>query len=184
MKLCKSCKQPFTQYNTIQALCVPCAIVKGKKKTVKDAKTVKNAQKRELIAAKEAIKTRREWMKEAQQAFNAYIRARDADMPCISCDKPASWNGQWHASHYYATSIRPNLRFNENNVHKACSVCNNYMHGNLTPYRVKLILKIGIELMNILDKDTTPAKYTIQDLKEIKARYVKLKKELDCSMQD
>ncbi|RPJ74708.1 MAG: recombination protein NinG [Alphaproteobacteria bacterium] len=178
LKTCRECGVKFTPFKPLQSVCSPlCAINKVNKNKLK-------IQKEAYKIEKERIKTRSDWIKEVQTIFNKYIRLRDKEYECISCDKPATWDGQWHASHFYATSIRPNLRFNENNVHKACSVCNNYMHGNLTPYREKLILKIGIEEMNILDNAKTPAKYTIQDLKELKAHYAKITKELTGKMQD
>lgn len=184
-KKCKACGEKFIPTKPLQQVCdYKCAIIYAARKMAKAENQRKNVVKRELREQKEKLKTRQDWLKEVQQVFNKYIRLRDASDGCISCNKPATWDGQWHASHFYATSIRPNLRFNENNVHKACSVCNNYMHGNLTPYREKLIIKIGIEEMHILDNDISPAKYTIQDLKEKKAHYAKLTKELISKMQD
>ena len=173
------CGAVFTPRSTTQVACSwMCALHKNAHDKVKLAEKAATEQRVAHRAAKEKAKTRGDYAREAQMVFNAFIRARDANDGCISCNKPSMWDGQWHASHYYATSIRPNLRFNENNVHKSCSVCNNYMHGNLTPYREKLMLKIGIEEMAILDEARAPSKLSIQDLKDIKDKYAKLTKEL------
>ena len=107
----------------------------------------------------------------AQKAFNAYIRERDKDEGCISCDKTKDWQGQWHAGHYKTVGARPDLRFDERNVHKQCSVCNNYLSGNLANYRKRLIQKIGLDQVEDLDRDGSPKKYTAADYKAIYDRY-------------
>jgi len=38
-------------------------------------------------AQKEKLKTRKDWLREAQAAFNSYIRERDRGLPCISCGR-------------------------------------------------------------------------------------------------
>lgn len=178
-KKCRICPTVFKPFRPLQVCCsAVCAIEKAQKDRVKA--TLKEAAKQRKDHREEKVKakTRGQWIMEAQIAINRFIRARDAADGCISCDKPASWQGQWHASHYYATSIRPNLRFDESNIHKACSQCNSYMHGNLTPYRVKLIEKIGQVEMDRLDSAIEPAKYTIEELKEIKTIYSRKAREL------
>lgn len=174
MKKCK-CGNEFIQYNSLQTICIECAIIKGRKKTVKDTKTVIQANRRELINEKERIKTRQEWLKEAQQAFNAWIRHRDIAEPCISCQR--HHDGQYHAGHYRTTKAAPELRFHEANVHKQCSVCNNHLSGNILEYRINLIKKLGIEVVSWIEGSHEPAKYTIDDLKFIKRKYQLMLKE-------
>lgn len=184
-KKCSICKQPFHPWNTLQKACsIECAKTMAEHKREKEERKSARIAKQERAEGLKKLKALREYIKELQVIFNAFIRLRDAEDGCISCDRPASWNGQWHASHFFATSIRPNLRFNENNVHKACSICNNYMHGNLTPYREKLILKIGIEEFNILESSIEPAKFTIPQIEEMKEYYAKRIKELRNQMPD
>ena len=120
---------------------------------------------------KERQKTRADWMREAQQCFNAWIRERDKDHPCISCGRHHA--GQYHAGHYRTTKAAPELRFNEFNVHKQCSVCNNHLSGNITEYRINLIKRIGHESVEFLEGPHEPKKYTIEDLKQIKETYKK-----------
>lgn len=130
-------------------------------------------------ASKESAKKKRDFLandvahqkKRAQKAFNEFIRLRDADLPCVSCDKPADWHGQWHAGHYKTTGARPDLRFNEDNCHKQCSVCNNYLSGNLAMYRLELERKIGGHRLAALESVGAPAKYTAQDLARITKTY-------------
>ncbi len=88
-----------------------------------------------------------ELKKKAQVVFNAWVRNRDKDLPCVSC---GSWNTE-HASHYYSAGQHNNLRFHEDNVWLACKRCNYFLHGNLIPYRQELIKRIGIERVEALD---------------------------------
>lgn len=114
----------------------------------------------------------------AQKAFNEFIRLRDAHLGCISCDKPSDWGGQWHASHFKTVGARPDLRFNEDNCHKACSVCNNYLSGNLVSYRDALEDKIGNDRLIALDVELKPKKYTAEDYAAITKTYQQKIKEL------
>ena len=173
LKKCK-CGAEFEQFNTLQVRCIKCAIELGKKKTLSDAKKVKTNTTREIKTAKEAIKTRSDWMRDAQTEFNKFIRARDGQDSCISCGTRNFI--QYHAGHYRTTKAAPELRFNELNCHKQCSVCNNHLSGNLILYRKGLIKKIGIELVEYLEGQHPAKHYSIDDLKRIKAEYkLKLK---------
>jgi len=107
-------------------------------------------------------------MKEAQKAFNAFIRKRDEKEPCISCGR--HHQGQYHAGHYKTTAARPDIRFNEDNCHKQCSVCNNHLSGNIGEYTPSLINKIGKARYDALIPTNT-VKYTCEQLKEIELKY-------------
>ena len=98
--------------------------------------------RKEDRAKREKLKSRAQWLKEAQQAFNAWIRLRDADKPCISCGR--HHEGQWYAGHYLSTGARPELRFEPLNVHKQCSACNTHLSGNLVLYRAELVRRIVV----------------------------------------
>ena len=163
MTKCRICRAEFQKRSMTHKVCSPeCAATLA-------AKNRDNDQRRETKAKLQALKPRQQWLKEAQSAFNAWIRYRDKDLPCISCQRHHL--GQYHAGHYISTGARPALRFNESNVHKQCSACNNYLSGNLVLYRVNLINKIGINEVERLENDTKPWKWTIDMLKAIKADY-------------
>jgi len=114
------------------------------------------------------------WLKKAQQSFNAYIRHRDSELPCISCQR--HHQGQYHAGHYRTVGGNPELRFYESNCHKQCSVCNNHLSGNITDYRINLVKKIGIEKVEWIEGPHSPKKYTIDELKAIDKKYRELVK--------
>lgn len=114
-----------------------------------------------------SLKTRSEWLKECQAVFNKYIRLRDAGLPCISCGHPNDGSRQFHASHYKSVGGNPALRFDEANCHSACSICNNYLSGNLVPYRVALIEKIGQAEVDRLEGPQTALKLTIPEIQNL-----------------
>lgn len=95
-------------------------------------------------------------IKLATEKFNAFIRERDQDQPCISCGEFK----QLMAGHYYSGGHYPETRFNEDNVNGQCERCNYYLSGNLIEYRKGLEKKIGIERLEKLDLIIAMAKQT------------------------
>ena len=159
----KQCKKEYMPFSTLQKVCsVSCSLEYVRKEREREF----NLETKKL---KERIKTKREWVKEVQVAFNAYIRERDAGHPCISCGR--HHNGQYHAGHYKSVGAHPELRFNEDNCSLQCSACNNYLSGNIVNYRPNLIAKIGIERLEKLESYNEPKEYTIDDLKKLKQLY-------------
>jgi len=141
------------------------------------AEEAKNAAKRDR-ERRMAVKPLSYWMKRAQAAVNAYIRARDAGQPCISCGKPDDGSHQRHASHYRSVGGHPELRFCELNIWASCSVCNNYLSGNLVPFRAALIAKIGLDKVEFLEGPHEPKRYRKEDYQAIEAEYKAKLKEL------
>lgn len=136
------------------------------------------AEKKRLKERKEKLKSRAEWLRDAQAVFNKFIRLRDKDQPCISCGR--YHQGQYHAGHYRSVGACPELRFCEQNVHKQCSVCNNHKSGNIIEYRINLVRRIGQSAVDFLEKqDHDPKKYTIEDCKAIIKHYKAKIKELE-----
>ena len=109
------------------------------------------------------------WMKKAQAAFNAYIRARDADKPCISSGRPLT--GKYDAGHYRSVGAHPELRFCELNCHGQSVADNQHRSGNLLEYRINLIKRIGQDAVDWLEGPHEPKKYTVDDLKAIEKEY-------------
>jgi|TARA_R110000851_G_scaffold272661_2_gene425402 hypothetical protein len=114
----------------------------------KEAVKAEKVIKKRNADFKQSVKTKAKWLEELQTVFNQYVRLRDINEGCISCDKPSNWNGQWHASHYYSRGHSSSLRFNLLNVHKSCSVCNSHLSGNIGEYKPRIIEKIGIDNFN------------------------------------
>ena len=173
-KVCRvaSCGASFTPSRMGQAVCSPaCGLLDAATNREKARKSLAEVGRKELRAAKERIKPKGQYMREAQAAFNAWVRLRDAALGCVSCNKPATWDGQWHASHFRSVGSSPEHRFNPLNVHRACSVCNNHLSGNILGYQPELIRRIGAEAVEALLGPSEPKRYTIDDLKAITAEY-------------
>ena len=126
------------------------------------------------MKARESIKTRSEWLREAQNAFNAFIRERDKNKSCISCGahlQAGVVGGGFDAGHYRSVGASPNLRFNEHNVHGQCKKCNRYLAGNVANFRIGLCNRYGTDYVENLESDNEPKKYTVEELKDIKSLY-------------
>jgi hypothetical protein len=154
-----------------QACSVPCAIKLAEKQREQKAARAKRDERKSLREALEKAKTRGTHLKELQTAFNAFIRARDAGLPCISCGRPASWRGQWDAGHYRSVGSNPASRFDPLNVNKQCGPCNVHLSGNLIAYRVGLVKKIGLEAVEQLEGPHSPLKLTLDEILKMKAFY-------------
>ncbi len=100
---------------------------------------------------------------------NQYIRLRDADLPCVSCGR--FHDGQWHAGHFRSAGGHPELRFEPLNIWRQCAPCNTHKSGDLVNYRAELVRRIGAEKVEWLEGPHEAKRYTIDDLKAIKAEY-------------
>ena len=172
MKKCalKSCRTPFPPRSMSHVCCsVPCSI-----EHVALQKAAKIRKERQ--AGLKALKTRQDWLREAQAAFNTFIRTRDHDQPCISCGR--FHTGSFDAGHYRSVGAAPAYRFNENNCHKQCVPCNQHKGGNIVEYRIRLVEKIGRFAVELLEQEPPPAKYSIEDAQAIKKLYMAKTKQL------
>lgn len=123
-------------------------------KSEQGRKTISKSYLAETRERKQKLKTKSDYLKEAQAAFNAYVRARDKDDACISCGNYVlddQIGGGWDAGHYRSTGSAPHLRFHLHNCHKQCVKCNRFLSGNVAEYRKGLIHKIGIEKVEALE---------------------------------
>lgn len=167
MPKCKHCKDSFEVKYFNQKYCLEKdECIKAFHLEVKEMQQNKNKAilRQKHKTDKENILSRSEWLNIAQKTFNTYIRLRDKEFNCISCNTN---KGQFHAGHYRSVGSSPNLRFNEKNCHKQCATCNNYLSGNLILYRKNLILKIGIEEVEKIENDNSILKLSIPEIKEL-----------------
>ena len=173
-KRCKVCDIVFTPVRPLQAVCSPrCA--------TKKVKADKAAEKQKDKERKEKLKGIPDLIKEADKAFQAYIRERDkqAGYPCISSGKPLDWSGnQVDAGHYRSKGAASHLRYNENNCHAQSKVDNQWKAGNIVEYRIRLIERIGLEAVERLEQDNQPHKWTREELIAIKADYTNRLKQM------
>jgi hypothetical protein len=183
-KTCKNpaCKASFVPQRLGQAVCnYACGLAIKDANQDKARKALADVGRKEVKAQKEKLKSRGEHMREAQVAFNAYIRLRDqlAGHACISSGKPLDWSGNAvDAGHYRSVGSAPHLRFDERNCHAQSKQDNRFLSGNAVDYRIGLIARIGLEAVDALEADQSVRKYTVDDLKAIKAHYRALAREL------
>lgn len=138
---------------------------RDKKRKQQQAKNDK-AERKAHREAKERIKPKSKWLAELQAVVNQYVRLRDINDGCISCNKDKHWQGQWHAGHHYSRGHSSSLRFNLHNIHKQCSVCNNHLSGNIGEYTPKLIEKIGQDKFDyLLANKSKIASYDVEWIK-------------------
>ncbi len=171
---CKQCSKVFQKVNPLQYVCSPiCSIEYAKKQTKKKQEQKIKDINKDCRERKEKLKTKSDYEKELQKIVNTFIRLRDKDKPCVSCDKPLI--NKFDAGHFYPAGSYKNLRFNEDNIHGQCVHCNRDKHANLLEYRPRLIKRIGIERVEELDRlRNIPAKYTIPELIGMKVKYKEL----------
>ena len=162
---CKLCKADFIKSQTTQKVCSPkCAIEYARMQRSK-------AERSKTRKAKDQLKTRQQWLKEAQAAFNAFIRVRDHNKPCISCGRHHS--GQYHAGHYRTVGAAAHLRFNLKNCNKQCAPCNAYLSGNIIAYRPALIEKIGQPAVDWIESNNDSRTFSIQYASRVKKIFAK-----------
>lgn len=174
MRTCKVCKAQFApKYSNMQIVCsANCAYEYGRRQVEKNDKKAKKE-------AKEKLLTHKDYIKILQSVFNNYIRLRDKEKPCISCDKPLK--GKYDAGHYFSVGGYPNVRFDEFNVWGQCVYCNQHKHGAIHEYTQGLIKRIGETELNLLRERAyqIPLKLSVLEIKE-KIKEYKLKiKELE-----
>lgn len=188
MKACRVCKAEFLAERPMQHACGwKCALAlvdaKKAKAAARQEKVERAARRAEKAAAKAKLKTRADYLKEAQAAFNAWVRERDRDQPCICCGSYGAgedWltGGKWDAGHFLSRGSHPELRFEPDNCHKQLKSCNagssKYARKGRTVaegYRERLIAKIGLARVEWLEGPHEPRHYTIEELQAITARY-------------
>lgn len=185
----KKCKNPacgisFPPQRLGQAVCSPkCALAIAPANTEKARKAIAQRDRREIQVRKEKLKSRADHLREAQAAVNEYVRLRDAHLPCISCDSMPNDNdlmtgSRWDAGHYRSVGACPELRFEPLNIHRQCVKCNRNLSGNAVEYRIRLVQRIGAETVAWLEGPHEPRKYTVEEIKTIKAEYRAKTKEL------
>lgn len=166
-KKCKVCKNEFKPiYTTAQSTCsLNCALKYAELKKSKEW----NERKKIL---KEKSSTVQDYLKIAQMVFNHYIRLRDEEKPCISCEKQLK-KGNIDAGHMWSAGGHSNVRFNEYNVNAQCSrPCNKDKAGDINNYRIGFIKRYSIEKLDELDSIAKiEKKFTKEELKELITTY-------------
>lgn len=163
------------------------------------AKEARAEAKRQRMAAKvDKAETRRrlremrplrDFIKDAQEAFNAWIRSRDEGLPCISCGElnPVELGpgGAWDAGHFLGRGAHPEKRFVEDNCHRQCKVCNAGSAKNPAKaktvqrqYEEELLRRIGPDRLEAVKAPEPVRKWNREELIQIRDHYRARTKEL------
>jgi hypothetical protein len=167
---CKVCGDKFTPQRGIQTWCSPdCGVVLA-------ARLVGEKQAREHRAKLADSKPLSHWLELTQRVVNAYVLARDAERPCISC---GCWDAfAFDAGHFLSRGARPELRFDLANIHKQCAACNRHKGGNQVQYRLGLVARIGLPAVEALEGQHPPAKFTREGLAELRRQIAAMTRQL------
>ena len=185
-KTCRNatCSVKFVPQRLGQAVCSPaCALATKDVNQQKARKSLAQVERREIKVRKEKLKSRADHLREAQAAVNEFIRLRDGHLPCISCDSLPNdhdlmTGSRWDAGHYRSVGSCPELRFEPLNIHRQCVRCNRNLSGNAVEYRIRLVFRIGAEKVDWLEGPHPVCKYTVDEIKAIKAGYREKTREL------
>jgi len=184
-KKCPICTTEYIPRSSLQKVChnYKCAMEFNRqvdeRNAAREIRKQERLQRDDLRQRRERLKGKSEWEKEAQAAFNRYIRWRDFGKDCASHDGPLISNSNYltgsavDASHYLSRGARSHLRFNVFNVHSACTKCNRQLSGNAVEFRIRLIQRIGLERVERLEADNTPRKFDIEYLKRVKSIFTR-----------
>lgn len=189
-KTCKSCGTKFRPSLSTQKACsVACALALAPQGRETARKAIADRERREIQVRKEKLKTRSDYVQEAEKAVRDYRRTYELSIGsgCISCGKTQEeiqaaqgWKtgGAFDAGHFLGKGARPELRMEPMNIWLQCKGCNagssKYARKGETVaqgFRTGLIDRIGLEAVEALEADHAPRKHTIEDLKAIKAEY-------------
>ena len=178
-KKCKNaeCKRLFSPARPMQSVCSPTCGLKIARATREKKERVETAAKRK------ALRPRKEWMDLAQAAVNRYVRLRDAHLPCVSCDRPATWDGRWNASHFRSVGAATAVRYHLWNIHRACYICNMQLSGNLSEYEPRLRARIGDAKVDWLRTQNQRVLYDIEYLQRIRKVFAKKANRLEKRME-
>ncbi len=185
---CAHCKKRLDAERPSQIVHLECVELwaiaqkaKREREEIKKARAAAKVERAETKRRKEALKRIPDYIKEAQIAFNSYIRARDAGKPCICCGQPlgaGEVGGAYDCGHYRSTGSAAHLRFHEDNAHAQRKVCNRWGAGRAVDYRIGLIARIGLEAVEALECNNTPHKWQREELTQITQTYRQKLKEL------
>lgn len=157
----------------MQKVCGPkCASDWAAKVAKQKADRANRAERKSLAERKAKLKTRREWIAEAQAVVNKVARLRDilAGHGCISCGaRPdARFGGAMDAGHYRSVGSAPHARFYLPNIRLQCKRCNRDLGGSAVNFRKGLIERIGVNRVEEIESMQWTAKWSVEYLQRLK----------------
>jgi len=100
-KKCKVCNENFTLYKTTQKVCGwKCALKFASDKAKADAEKAHRKKKKQW---NEEAMTPSQWKQKLQKTFNKFIRIRDYQKGCVSCETSLIGK-KYDAGHFWAST--------------------------------------------------------------------------------
>lgn len=170
---CPHCKGKLDAGQRIHPDCIDgyaeAQAAKAERTRAKTERMAAKVEKAETRRRKEKALTISQRRARAQIEVNAFVRLRDAGLPCISCGR--HHEGQWHAGHYRSRGAAVHLALDPRNIHRQCAPCNTHLHGNAIGFRAGLVERYGLEFVEALEADNTPRHYTANEIDAIRDTY-------------
>jgi hypothetical protein len=179
----RSCRAEFVPDQPFVVWCSPdCGAALAMAKIEKQRLAAAKADRKDTQQKLEKFKRKADHVADCQKAFNAWVRFRDRDEPCIDCnrhsDGSALTGGDYDAGHYLSRGSHPHLRFDERNVFKQLKGCNRPGGTTAASFRAGVVARIGLAAVEALEADNEPRHYTVDQLVTMTAHYRKLLKDL------
>jgi hypothetical protein len=169
---CPNCKGKLLPKQRIHPECIDewaaKQEAKAARKAEREARARAKVDRAQTRARRRALEKISDVEEKCRRIVQKIARIRDRDRGCISCDKPASWDGQWHGSHYRAHGGCSSLQFHLWNINKACWICNKLYSGRRDGYQVGLVQRYGQERLDWLDSQPKSKKFTRDYLERFK----------------
>lgn len=170
---CAACKTIFQPQRSMQKVCGPKCASDWATKVAKQKADRANREERKSLAERKAkLKTRREFIAEAQAVVNKVARLRDilAGHGCISCGARPDWRfgGSVDAGHFRSVGSAPHMRFYLPNIHLQCKRCNRDLGSNTVEYRKGLVERITISRVEEIESMQWTAKWSVEYLQRLK----------------
>jgi hypothetical protein len=162
---------------------VNCSLEYARKVAARKEAKVAREERKATREARIKLKTRREWIAEAQAAVNKVVRLRDAlaGRGCISCGaKPQQrYGGAMDAGHFRSVGSAPHLRYYLPQIWAQCKRCNRDLGGSVVNYRRGLVERIGLERVEQIEAMQGTAKWSVEYLQRLKKVMNKKAKRLE-----
>lgn len=177
LKQCKKCLGyfPLSQYTSTRArFCSVCFMQRkmDQRHEMMQRSLIRSQNKKQKTSAVISLS---DLKKAVQREVNAYVRLRDEKEPCISCQR---FVPQKDAGHFLAQGSTGILRYDLDNLWGQCQSCNRFKHGNLLEYRINLVKKIGLSMVERLESMRHETKkWTREELLQLRDRIRHLKNE-------
>ncbi|MEH0863889.1 recombination protein NinG [Phytobacter diazotrophicus] len=154
---------------------------KATARKLKEKKEADKADRQRLRERRIALKTKSQWRTEAQEAFNRYVRLRDAGKPCISCGRmpEQKLGGTMDCGHYRTRGAAAHLAFNLHNTAAQCVYCNRDRAGAQKAFELGLIERIGADRVEVLNNNNTARKFDIPYFQRIKSIFTSRARQLE-----